>query len=290
MRWTISQVFFWTLRTLKKHRHLCILAGLWIRSMSAGFEWAAEHLFQMEQLISEVEKIASETLWVESWAIPLSPWSIDPSLLPEMYAQVRLAVKPYLPWFIWFFVLSSLVTTLLYMLISYTIFDDESWTNRWWKEKFSTWITQLIPYRLTVIFQWIIILIWFWFFLIPWFIALVYFWFTQPTILKEKIYGWSAMKRSYTLVKGRWRNTLWNIIFISICLWVFATICVSIIDFITGHVSSDILSRASIWIFSTFIWVLWRIALTYFYLIWNKSALLESSKIESTSSSQTFNR
>lgn len=267
LSWILSNVR----KTWSQNRQMCVLISLGIRAMSAWFERAAEHLLDIETLIKKIDTISTESLSRIWWIQALWSDTFDPSIAYEVYENIRRASQPYLPWLLGLLILSSLISTLLYMVVSYTIFDQHDDTDSTWGKKLLQWISQLIPYRLTLLFQWIIILLWFWIFFLPWIILLIYFSFTQSTILKEKTYWRTAMKRSYSLVKWRRWKTLWNIILIIILLWIFAIFIIWLTEFIISHIQSDIIWKAIIWIISTFVWVTWWIALTHFYLIWKQT-------------------
>lgn len=224
----ITNILSTTQSFIHKHRQLYILAALCTRAIGAGVQWYIYEVMNIEGLLWQIENVFL-TLFpglqdlATTWGSPAA--LITPELATTFYDQVRDIIAPYVP-VMWLIRLgTTLVSIFIFCLIWYTLLDDpqnknidqdKNTTNinkskdptpRDRSEKLMTGVIQSIPFAFTAFLQSLLVLTWLSFFLIPGIILIGYFLFTQYVMIDERVYGFSALKRSYQIVKWRRRYT-----------------------------------------------------------------------------------
>ena len=198
----------------------------------------------------------------------------DPVVLEWLADQLMSKVLPYLEANGVYILLASLwmlvIGTLIEIYYGYMYFESEG-VMQVSEDKVSNAFKQIVPYILTNLIYGILLLIGFMLLVIPWIIMLVYRGFVKYVMIKEKKYFFSAIWRSFDIVKGRRWKTFWYMLIIGIIISIVSSILNQVIFLAVWWMSDLVISNGISTIFSTLIGLFLSSVSFAFFLRWDQT-------------------
>lgn len=263
----------WFGRIVKNNRQSLTIAALVSRLATSVYQRYLTSSIDMWGL-EEIVRWKSEEL---SGMMVGTDWTVSVNSVMSFYWSIWESIEPFAPTILWWWLLISLVGVIIYMFVSYTVFDEvdgEATAFTIW-EKFSKIWSLIIPYMLTSLIQWVWILIWLGLFIIPWLVLGIYRSATQTVALYEEKFYFSALSRSYEIIKWRRWKTLWNLLLIWIAIWLIVSFWADLVSYLFWAFGDESVQYGAIGIITNILGLLWQVFVVLFFLSLIKSHIVE---------------
>ncbi len=251
---TLSTIFRVSRHVIKKQRQLLLIGGLLLWVMNLGLQRGIEQTVGPEmaaELQSNGQELPAEFFQDWRWA----------SIVPHLPTLWLLGVVMII---IYLFIYLTVTLKVLHTVENKELPLEQTISLAWRK---------LRPYLWTSILQGICLLGLFILLIIPGLIFAVFWYFTLYIVLYYGKTGMDAMKESKSLVKGRWRKTLWYIMLIGIVSALAIGAIVALIWALAGMVGDPLIVAGITQLISYIMQLLILVVMTVFFLRWDKTRI-----------------